>query len=244
MNHCNSLQTLKSIDSNITSNTTTLTNMNTSLSNIQADTNTNANNINSINVGLTTSTTSYPYQTKTSLSNIESDVSAIKTDVDTLAKKKIVFNARLSDGSNNYLPRSNYSGSPIDFSWSNGKGSPVYIYQYRFIYPSANEPDSDELYHSTAVASNVGAMNSAGDDYEAPYITVNDNKDYMRGYNGGGRKETWVTDNCFIYRHEFQEAPIEIGISRKFGHHITSNMSTGDYGGDPIGIIDGYYYTS
>ena len=47
-----------------------------------------------------------------------------------------------------------------------------------------------------------------------------------------------------VYRHEFQEAPIEIGISRKFGHHIASNISTADYGDDPVGIVEGYYFTS
>ena len=41
----------------------------------------------------------------------------IKKDVDTLATTKVIYNARLTNGSNNYLTRSDYSGgNAIDFS--------------------------------------------------------------------------------------------------------------------------------
>ena len=47
-------------------------------------------------------------------------------------KKKIIFNARLTDGTNEYLARDDYSSSPIDFYWENDKGVVVYIVRYRF----------------------------------------------------------------------------------------------------------------
>ena len=164
--------------------------------------------------------------------------------MDTLAKKKILFNALLTDGTNDFLLKADYSSSPINFYWENDKGAPVYIYKYRFIYPEGTEPTCTQLYHSTAWDSKIGAMNSAGDDYITPYITVNSNKNYMNGYNAGGRKENWVSDQCFVYRHDFNEAPIEIGISRKFGHYINADLDTTDYDDNPVGIIDGYYYES
>ena len=185
------------------------------------------------------------------INSISSNVSGINTSVnnieDELLKKKIIFNARLTDGTNNYLAKANYTSGGVgvkNFYWSNDKGATAYIYQYRFIYPNDTEPDSDELYHSTGWESKIGAMNSAGTDYETPFITVNDNKDYMFGLNGGGEKQTWTSDSVYVYRCDFDEAPIEIGVSRRFGHYIDADMSTTDYDANPIGIVSGYYYSS
>lgn len=157
-------------------------------------------------------------------------------------KKKIIFNARLTDGTNEYLARDDYSSSPIDFYWENDKGVVVYIVRYRFIYTESSEPTPEELYHSTAFDSKIGAMNSAGDDYEAPYITVKDNKDYFSHIQPNTSKQTWTTPQGLIYTSDFSNAPIEIGVSRKFGHHISANINTTDYDDDPIGIIEGFYY--
>ena len=45
----------------------------------------------------------------TSVDNIESDVSDLN-------RKKIVFNARLTDGINEYIPRGDYTSSPFNFT--------------------------------------------------------------------------------------------------------------------------------
>ena len=214
----------------IKTDTSELTSMNTSISNIQ--TNTATNTLTLSNIGSNTDT-------------INTNVSAIKTDVDTLAKKKIIFNARLTDGTNNYLAKADYSsGNAIDFYWSNNLGSTAYIYKYVFTYPEAQEPTETELYHSTAWDSKIGALNSSETDYEAPYIIVSDNKDYFQNKSSGGVKQTWVSNQCFVFQKEFHEAPIEIGISRKFSHHINANINTADYDDNPVGIIEGYILES
>ena len=159
-----------------------------------------------------------------------------------LSKKKIIFRARLTDGTNEYLPRADYSSSPIDFYWQNDKGVPVYVVKYRFIYNDSSEPTAQELYHSTAFDSHIGAMNIDGDDYEAPYITVKSNCDYFSEQQPNNGKCLWVSPQGLLYTSSFEYAPIEIGINRKFGHHIAANINTSDYDTDPIGIIEGYYY--
>ena len=162
----------------------------------------------------------------------------------TLNKKKIIFSAKLTDGTNEYLPRADYYTTPIDFYWQNDKDVPVYIIKYRFIYVEASEPGPTELYHTNGnYTSNIGAMNEAGDDYEAPYITINDNRDYYDGTQPNVHKQSWTTNAGWSFEKDFSHAPIEIGVSRKFGHHIPIDINTGDYDSDPLGIIEGYYYT-
>ena len=179
------------------------------------------------------------------LDSIETDVSAIKTDVDTLAKTKVIFNARLTDGSSTTFTRSDYSDSGLgatDFYWQNDKGTQVYITRYRYVYADTSEPTSSQLYHGDSFTSKIGALNSAETDYEAPYITVTNNKNFMYPITAGGVKQTWISDQCFVFQNDFIDAPIEIGVSRKFGHYMNHNMS--GYDGDPIGIVDGYYFSS
>ena len=225
MNSSKTNELLKNIDS-------TLITSNTNLDGISLRTLSNGTSLSNMLVTLT---------------DIDTDITAIKKDVDTLAQTKVIFNARLTDGTNNYLPRSNYSGgNAIDFYWQNDKGTPVYIYKYCFTYPegSSGEPGHSELYHSTAWDSKIGALNSDEDDYEAPYITVSDNKDYFQNKSSGGVKQTWINNTNYIFQKDFNEAPIEIGISRKFAHNINGNIDTTNYGNDPVGIIEGYYYSS
>ena len=213
----------------------------------------NSSKTNQILNSVVTNTNQLATQTLT-LSNISGDlttintnVSEIKTDVDTLAKTKVIFNARLTDGSNDYLARSDYSGgNALDFYWQNDKNTPVYIYKYCFAYRegSSGEPTDNELYHSTAWDSKIGALNSGETDYETPYITVSDNKDYFQNKSSGGVKQTWINNTNYIFQKDFNEAPIEIGISRKFGHHINGNIDTTNYGANPTGIIEGFYFSS
>ena len=160
----------------------------------------------------------------------------------TLDKKKIYFQSTLSDGTQNALQRLDYSSSPIIFSWQNDKDVPVYIHKYIFCYEDNNnqEPEVIETYHGTAWSSKIGAVNSDGDDFEEPYIEYKSNLWYT---NDIFPKRTNWSDTGWHWRYEFNEAPIEIGVSRKFGHYIAGNFDTTDYDSDPLGIIEGYYYT-
>ena len=232
MNSSKTNELLKNIDSTLTTSNTTLTNIDT-----------NGSNLNTISAGISITNTKLD-TTNTELTSIKTDVSTIKTDVDTLAKKKIIFNDKLTDGTYGYLPKADYSSTPVDFYWSNNKGSPVYIYKYRFIYPASTEPTAEELYHSPSEPSNIGAMNSAGTDYEAPYVTMRSNKFYMFNHSSGAPKQNWISNTTFVFQNDFTEAPIEIGVSRKFGHHINLNINTSDYDNNPIGVVDGYFYSS
>ena len=72
--------------------------------------------------------------------NYSKNNSLLKSIDNDLNRKKIIFKARLTDGTNEYLAKSDYSTSPIDFYWQNDKGVPVYIIKYRFMYPESSEP--------------------------------------------------------------------------------------------------------
>ena len=224
MNSSKTNQILKSIETDIS-------NSDTSLTNIKSNTATNTLTLQNI-----ASNTDF----------INTDISAIKTDVDTLAKTKVIFNARLTDGTNDYLARSDYSGgNGLDFYWQNDKNTPVYIYKYVFTYEESTEPTGDQLYHSTAWDSKIGALNSGETDYEAPYITVKDNKDYVANISAGAPKNSWISNTTFVFQKDFNNAPIEIGVSRKFGHYINGDFDDVSlYDSNPVGIIEGYYYAS
>lgn len=160
-------------------------------------------------------------------------------------ENRIFFNARLTDGTNQYLAKADYSGgSAIDFYWQNDKGKPVYITKYRFIYPEANEPTSSQLYHSTAWSCKIGAMNNEETDYETPFITIENNQDYLYHNNPNATKQQWVSDINWVWQSTFDDAPVEIGVSRKFGHQINADINTASYDDNPIGIVQGYYYSS
>ena len=227
MNNSNNTLWLKQIDSKLNTNSTSLTSIDTR----------------TLNNGLTLANIHGELQTiDTSLNNIEADVDELNQSLN--LQKRICFNARLTDGSNDYLDRINYTSSPIIFSWSNDLGSTAYITKYKFCYDEANEPSSSELYHSTAWDSKIGAVNSGGTDFEAPFITVKDNQDYYEFGNTNDTKKQWVSPAGWMFPSSFQHAPIEIGISRKFGHYIAGNFSTTDYDSNPVGIIEGFYYSS
>ena len=182
------------------------------------------------------------------LSNIDSTLETVSSNVDTLAKNKIIFNARLNDGTGgaDTLTRSDYTSSPINFTWQNDKEKPVYIYKYNFAYDrNTDSPQSHHLYHTNpAWETKIGALNSDETDYEAPYITKNNNTDYFDSSGANSAKQNWLTDQGWIFSHDFTQAPIEIGVSRKFGHYIAGNIQNGGYDTEPIGIIEGYFYDS
>ena len=47
--------------------------------------------------------------------NSSRDASLLKSIDSGLNRKKIIFNGRLTDGTNEYLAKANYSSAPIDF---------------------------------------------------------------------------------------------------------------------------------
>ena len=178
-----------------------------------------------------------------SLTTIEGLVDDIAEKID--AKTKIIFNAKLTDGSNNYLDRIDYTSAPINFYWQNDKNAKVYIYRYSFAYTEPAEPQGTQLYHSDAWETKIGALNSDESDFEAPYITKSNNIEYANGVNANHAKMSWTSDPGWVFRHDFNEAPIEIGITRKFAHYIEGDFSSPEiYDTDPVGIIEGYYYTT
>lgn len=172
-------------------------------------------------------------------------LSNIETDVNTLANKKIIFNGKLSDvASNLYLARNDYTSSPIIFSWTNPESVPVYIYKYSFSYTEGSEPTSSQLYHGTTYTTKIGLVNTAGTDFEAPYMSYSNNRDHYKSGNSNESKRQWTSDQGWSFEYDFSEAPIEIGVSGKFGHYIAGDFSTSSYDSDPVGNIEGYYYSS
>ena len=168
-------------------------------------------------------------------------LSSIDISLSDANKTKIYFNATLTDGNQQALDRIDYTSSPIIFEWQNDKGVPVYINHYLFSYEDNNntEPTSTETYHSTAFTTKVGAVNSAGTDFEEPYATMENNMWYSYTTSP---KRSFFSDVNWAWRYDFNIAPIEIGVSRKFGHYIAGDFSIGDYDSNPIGIVEGYYY--
>ena len=174
--------------------------------------------------------------------NYSRNTSLLKDIDQDLTKTKIYFNATLTDGNQQALERIDYTSSPIIFSWQNDKNVPVYVTRYLFSYEDNNntEPASTEMYHSTAFTTKIGAVNSTGTDFEDPYTTLENNMFYSPTVSP---KRSYFNDINWAWRQEFLEAPVEIGISRKFGHYIAGDFSIGDYDSDPVGIIEGYYYS-
>ena len=170
----------------------------------------------------------------------------IHNNVNDITKNKKIFNARLNDGTGgtDSLTRSDYSSSPINFTWQNDKGKPVYIYKYNFNYiRDTDTPQRHHLYHSNpAWETKIGALNSDETDYEKGYFTKNDNMDYFDSSGANSAKQNWLNVQGWVFSHDFTEAPIEIGVSRKFGHYIAGNIANGGYDVEPVGIIEGYYY--
>ena len=189
----------------------------------------------------------------TRLYNIEQDLTTINdTLVDigvslnkTLTPKKVIFNGYLTDGNNEYLPRANYEGSPFIFYWQNPYDKPVYIHRYNFRYQEANESATlTELYHSPDFVTKIGLVNDDDTDFDNNYITFKSNVE-MIDFTGS-IKRSYTTTNFYVYDYIFPEnhgAPLEIGVSKKFGHYIAGDFqSSQGYDNDPIGQVYGYYY--
>ena len=66
------------------------------------------------------------------------------------------------------------------------------------------------------------AVNSAGTDFEAAYTSMENNLHYIYFSTP---KRSYTSDFSWAWWYEFLEAPIEIGVSRKFDHYIAGNFS-------------------
>lgn len=228
MNSNKTNQTLKSNETLLTSIDTHLNGINTNSGQSSLQTGMNGATLTSIN---------------TTMNTIQERVDDIAEKIN--AKTKIIFNSKLTDGTNDYLDKMDYSNSPIHFRWQNDKNATAYIYKYTFGYTEPSEPSASQLYHSTAWETKIGAMNIGVSDYEAPYITKETNVDYYNDNNPNHSKMQWTSDPGWVFRHDFLEAPISIGISRTFGHYIATDFSSPEiYDTNPVGIIEGYYYAS
>ena len=173
--------------------------------------------------------------------NLSQNLTLLKNIDASLNKKKIYFNALLSDGSQNALDRLDYSSSPKIFNWQNDKGVPVYIYQYIFQYDDSTEPNTSDMYHSGSFTNKIGKVNSAGTDIEEPCLSMTSNRHFTHTTNA---KRTWFSNTGWYWRYDFSDAPMEIGVSGKFGQYIDGDLSNGNYDNDPIGHLQGYYYAS
>ena len=194
---------------------------------------------NSLNI---TSINSELQSSNAKLNNIDSALVDIGT---TLAPQKVIFSGYLTDGTNEYLPRSDYTSTPLIFYWQNPYDKPVYIQRYNFRYQEAQESSTlDDLYHSPAFTTKIGLVNDTGDDFDSNYITYKQNLEMIDFTTSS--KRTYTSSNYYVYDYIFPEnngTVIEIGVSKKFGHLIASDFQAGQgYDNDPLGIVYGYYY--
>ena len=140
---------------------------------------------------------------------------------------------------------------PIIFEWTNPYDKPVYITHYNLSYwnersGGSDEPGYAELYHCpTAQTTKICAVNDNGDDFDdnGAYYTQKTNLEMMLP-NALTPNQNWVYDDgMWYFFYQFLEAPIEIGVSKKFGHYIAGDFTDSGYDTAPVGIIQGYYKT-
>ena len=211
MNLSQNITLLKNIDlsltnqsSDLSSITTNTSNANTNIINVNSALSTISGYNNSMNTSLATltSTNSTIASNITSTNSILATLlgynSNIQSDVSDLNRKKIIFNGRLTDGTNEYLTRGDYSSSPIYFYWQNDKTVPVYVSRYTLVYQVSTEPTWDLLYSTTAWDSKIGLLNDSETDIVEPYITVKDNFDFMNEENANHIKKSVYIKYLFV----------------------------------------------
>ena len=171
----------------------------------------------------------------------------ILKDINTsITRDKIYVSGKLTDGTNQYLDKINYTSSPIYFSWTNPYDYTVYITEYTFRYHhnTNSEPSHTNLYHSTAWTSKIGKMNDDGDDMDSiSYYEMNDNIDMMFDIISQPKRSFISDDSMWFWNYSFRDAPIKIEPGKKFGHYIAGDFSSSSvYDTAPVGIIQGYYF--
>ena len=243
LNDTNTLQT--TMNSKLSENTTYNENSRDTLSTID----TTLDSIDSYTAG----NQSILINNGTRLYNIEEDLTTINNTLvdigvslnNTAPENRVFISGRLTDGTNEYLDTIDYTSSPINFSWTNTFDKPVYIDHYRVSYKNSDqtEPQHAQLYHSTAWDMKIGKMNDTGDDYLThSHLLQKNNLDYVRGYFNNPKQTIYQDNHTYNWEYDFSKAPIEIGVSKKFGQYIAGDFSDADiYTTAPVGLIRGYY---
>ena len=240
MNNIQKINIQKRINTNLTSMDSTLSNLNTSnetvitqLSNLNATNETVISQLSSMN---------------SHLNDIEDYIADIGVSISRIhTRDKIYISGKLTDGTNDYLDKIDYTSSPIYFNWTNPYTYPVYITEYTFRYHhnTNDEPNWNELYHcATPWTTKIGKMNNTGDDMDSiSYYEINNNLEMMWDYVSQPKRSFISDDNMWIWAHSFRDAPIKIEPNQKFGHYIGGDFSSSSiYNSNPIGNIQGYMY--
>ena len=197
---------------------------------------------------LTNNLSSYPFQNGLTLNNIYAELQTIDTSLDNIESDmtgtnkqgRIFFHSLLEYDGNNYLNKADYTSSPITGFYHNTSANTQYITQFHFSYEhSSNEPTGAEMYHSTAFATKIGKANPSNV-FEAPFMTLNNNYEQA----DENQKNSQYNPQVYDWNYNFEENPIELGVTSKFAHYIAGDFSGADYGSNPVGYVRGYYKTS
>ena len=89
-------------------------------------------------------------------------------------------------------------------------------------------------------------MNNDGDDMDSiSYYEMNDNIDMMFDIVSQPKRSFISDDSMWFWNCSFRDAPIKIEPGKKFGHYIAGDFSSSSvYDTAPVGIIQGYFYSS
>jgi len=243
------LKDIKTNTANITSNETgsgTTTSNTLRVVSALDDTNWATSNTHNSNISSTL------FSSLTELTSIDSHTSNIQTELETINEKlvdigitlskdenKIWFHSRLDYNGNEYLLRDDYTSTPVTGYYENATSKPQYITDYHFVYESVSEPNSAETYHSPAFDGKIGKMTS-NNDFIEPYLSYQSNRDMAECMI----KQEGFEDITYIWKYDFSDAPIELGVSQRFGHLINGDMSSTYYDSWIYTYVHGYYYNN
>ena len=236
------LDDILSMDTNINSNLSTMSGQdstrNTTLSTIANNTSTTASNVSTNSTLISTSLTKLT-DINTELDNIQSELVDIGITLTELNKSnKMWFKQRLDYDGTDYIGYTDYSSSAITGYYENSSNQKQYITEFNFAYEENSDPDvSGDTYHSPKFTTKIGKMNNSNV-FETPYMTIQDNRD--QGINM--TKMSGFNPNAFNWKHDFSEAPIELGVTERFGHYINGNFTNTYYDSWCVGNVIGYYY--
>ena len=179
------------------------------------------------------------------LKGMVADVLDIKLDVDnindnlvdigiTLGKTKKYFFSNLTYDGNITLSQNDYTSSPIVGGYYNDTNNPIYINQFRFVYPSTGTPTTAGMYHSTNFTTKFGRYDTDFiEQYRTHTSNINQAKECIR--------RTYFDTSIFDWTYSWSHNPIQIPIGVTFGHLIAGDFSSG-YSSNPMSFIEGYYF--
>ena len=150
---------------------------------------------------------------------------------------KIFFQEPLNYNGNDYLHWTDYTSNPVLGYYRNELSKPIYITEFNFTYEEASEPDvSGDTYHSPAFDCKIGKVDNS-DTFVAPSITIRNNRDQTNNMI----KYDSYNPIAYCWKYDFSDAPIELGVSGRFGHYIEGDFSSTYYDSFQYGKIKGYY---